>query len=118
MKCGIDCVQFIERYYHLQMKSAISYLKKQISEKGISIYDMLKALSNYNAKAYKSIFLPKKTPAILYLKGNKTGHFIVLIQKNTYSLTIYDPVFKVCKINKIMMYLQWTHIYIKIDNVN
>lgn len=115
MKCGLECIEFIEEFYHVNMREEKECLIRNLTNKGINIYGMCESLKKYHASAYRSLLLPVTYPSILYLRE---GHYIVLINMKNNKCIIYDPKFKIKEINKFMMYLQWSHIYIKIENIN
>ncbi|NBK98117.1 MAG: hypothetical protein EOM50_08865 [Erysipelotrichia bacterium] len=118
MLCGLDCINFMLVYYKFENASA-SLMKEAVMEattqEGISIYDLVRIANAYGlcSKAIKSLWIPKQLPCILYLKnGEKSGHFLVLIKRRLCSFIVYDETYKYRRINKLRLYLFWSHVCI------
>ena len=114
MRCAIECLKFLQSYYLYDFKAIEEELEKRLCDKGLSILDVVETLNQFhiNCKVYKSTFLLKNTPCVLYLKGKKSGHFIVLLKNKGCHVTLYDPYLKKVVVSKWRLYLKWSHISI------
>lgn len=118
MRCGIDCMNYLLDYYEfdeLSKKTVIDEMNACLSDKGISIYDFI-CIANRNhllCRAIRSVWIPKKNPCILYFKRRKhDGHFLILVKRERFHFIVYDPLVQYRKINKLWLYLFWSHICI------
>lgn len=118
MRCAIECLLFLGEFYKKDTGEGIAYLESKLNEKGISVYDLCEALelADFKTKAIKSLFFPQGIMIIL-LKGKKTGHFMVVLNKSLFTLKIYDSISGVKKVNKLLIYFLWTHISIRINEM-
>lgn len=117
MRCAIDCIKILIEHYEINEEKAIKLLdevENKINEQGLSIYDFITLTNKYylHCIAKKSMFFPKQLPCVIYLKGKRTGHYMMLMKKEHFHFIVYDPSIEYKRIHKIWLYLYWSHICI------
>lgn len=114
MRCGLECMSYLLDYYEFneQVKEkVINDMNECLSDRGISIYDFICIANRYHllCNAVKSLWIPKRLPCVLYFKKRGTGHYMILVRKERFHFVIYDPLVQYKRINKIWLYLFWSH---------
>lgn len=117
MQCGIYCIAFLLDYYEVQeylKKSILENANAMLNEQGLSIYDLVNVLQYaFHCYALKAIFIPNALPCILYLgTKRKTGHYLIVMKRTLFSFIVFDGEYGYKKLNKLRLYLFWSHICI------
>ncbi len=116
MRCALDCLLYLNHYYEIDDNKGIAYLETHLTERGISIYDLVEALklSGFQCHAITSWFLPTRL-SVLFMKGKDCGHYLIFLKKTWFSVKIYDGKLGIRNVNKLMFYWCWSRISIDIE---
>ncbi len=90
MNCGIYCVREYLSLKNISEKKIVIQLVARITERGISIHDIISVLrdNGLKMKAFKARKLPQELPVILYLPFFR--HFILVIKADEKSYYVTD----------------------------
>ena len=101
--CGIACIAMILRLNKIDVSLDVIKSKCNITEDGISAYEIIKILKKYNINytGYKDVMIKNiKTPAIvLTLNNDNTCHFMVVLKVLKNKVLVADPYTSVKYIN-------------------
>lgn len=118
--CASSCIYNIIRYY----KGNINYnnitKRLKISNKGSSIYNIVKTLRYYNLKAdaYKCDYdnlIKLNHPTIAYLKINNYYHFVIIKRIKNNKIFLFDPIRGDLIYNKNKFINEWQNIIIHVS---
>ena len=78
MRCGIESVREYLKLLNVDYTLVVEELDKRVTENGVSVYDIIDVLGNYEieAHAYKCFFVYPNAPFIIYLFSKK--HYILI----------------------------------------
>ena len=78
MRCGIESVREYLKLLNIDYKFVVEEFEKRVTADGISVYDIVDVLGNYDVEAhvYKCFFVYPKAPFIIYLSNER--HYILI----------------------------------------
>ena len=85
--CGPACIQMILKYYGGYMNMEKLNILLNTSNRGTSVYNMVKCLNNlgFKSEAFKFKELTNiKTPCIVHIKKDTYSHYIVIYKINMF----------------------------------
>lgn len=112
MDCGYLCLLYLFKLNGYHSDGLLDDYLKYKTDKGLSIYDLcqLAQMHGYPLQAYRSFKMMHRIPYIMYLRGFKTGHYIVVERVNRFIVDAYDPYLGKCRCFKWLLYLKFSFI--------
>ena len=113
MDCALKCIRYLRKEVDFDVEGLLGELEGYLTPLGISMYDMIQVSARHGLllKGYKGWKLPS-APAILYLWAFKGGHYVVLLKKERWTLTLFDGENDVVCVNRLRFYFFYSRRYL------